>query len=167
MSATMARYALYYAPRADEALANAASQWLGWNPEGGRARRLLFSSGFSPERLVEIMGLQRGPAVLVGEGLKVPALLRLAARARCRPAKTLLEPLRAIKDAHELRMLEEAASNADRVIEQTADFVQPGRTEVEIEGFVFERFAALGDSETWAIVASGPHSALPHHHSGS
>jgi Xaa-Pro aminopeptidase len=119
------------------------------------------------DRLVQIMGLGRGPAVLVGEGLRVPALLRLAARARCRPAKTLLEPLRAIKDAYEIRMLEEAAANADRVIEQTADFAQPGRTEVEIEGFVFERFAALGDSETWAIVASGPNSALPHHHSGA
>ncbi len=54
MTEAAARYALYYAPRPDEALAMAASQWLGWNPEGGRVRRLHLSSGFSLDRLVEI-----------------------------------------------------------------------------------------------------------------
>jgi len=49
-----ARYALYYAPRPEEGLATAASQWLGWNPEGGRARRLAFSSGLDAERLAEL-----------------------------------------------------------------------------------------------------------------
>jgi Xaa-Pro aminopeptidase len=116
------------------------------------------------DRLVRVMGLARGPAVLVGEGLRVPELLRLAAQARCRPARTLLAPLRAIKSADEIRLLETAAAHADRVIEQTADFLAPGRSEVEVAGFVFEQFAALGDSETWAIVASGPNSAIPHHH---
>lgn len=49
------RYALYYAPRPDEGLAIAASQWLGWNPDGGRAHRLLpRSSGIDPERQAEI-----------------------------------------------------------------------------------------------------------------
>jgi putative phosphonate metabolism protein len=48
------RYALYYAPRADEELAVAASQWLGWNPEGGRTRPRLVSPLFSPDRLAEI-----------------------------------------------------------------------------------------------------------------
>jgi len=48
------RYALYYAPRADEELAIAAGQWLGWNPEGGRARPRLVSSLFSLDRLAEI-----------------------------------------------------------------------------------------------------------------
>ena len=48
------RYAVYYAPRADEGLAVAASQWLGINPEGGRLRRQPLLSGFSPERLAEI-----------------------------------------------------------------------------------------------------------------
>ena len=48
------RFAVYYAPRADEGLAAAASQWLGINPEGGRLRRQPLLSGFSPERLAEI-----------------------------------------------------------------------------------------------------------------
>jgi putative phosphonate metabolism protein len=48
------RYAVYYAPRADEGLAIAAAQWLGINPEGGRLRRQPTLSGFAPERLAEI-----------------------------------------------------------------------------------------------------------------
>jgi putative phosphonate metabolism protein len=48
------RFAVYYAPRADEGLAVSASQWLGINPEGGRLRRQPLVSGFSPERLAEI-----------------------------------------------------------------------------------------------------------------
>ena len=49
-----ARYALYYAPRPEEGLAVAASQWLGWNPEPGRARTVPLSSGIDPERLGEL-----------------------------------------------------------------------------------------------------------------
>ena len=54
MSEDLPRYALYYAPRPEEGIAVAASQWLGWNPAGGRARRLPLSSGLDPQRLVEI-----------------------------------------------------------------------------------------------------------------
>src|SRR6185295_10129373 len=64
-----------------------------------------------------------------------------------------------------LKLMEEAASNADHVMEEAADFMRPGMTEREIEKFILDRFAALGDSDAWAIVASGPNSALPHHHS--
>jgi putative phosphonate metabolism protein len=50
----MQRYALYYAPRPEEALAVAASQWLGWNPDSGRARPLPVLSALHPERQAEI-----------------------------------------------------------------------------------------------------------------
>lgn len=48
------RYALYYAPRPEEELAVAASQWLARNPETGRALSLPRSSGIDPGRLAEI-----------------------------------------------------------------------------------------------------------------
>ena len=48
------RYALYYAPRPEEGLAAAASQWLGWNPDPGRGRRVPLSSGIDAQRLAEI-----------------------------------------------------------------------------------------------------------------
>lgn len=54
MSEDRPRYALYYAPRPEEGLATTASQWLGWNPDGGWARRLALASGFSGDRLAEI-----------------------------------------------------------------------------------------------------------------
>ena len=54
-SGELARYALYYAPRAEEALAVAASRWLGRNAETGEARDILPVPGISYERLSEIV----------------------------------------------------------------------------------------------------------------
>jgi putative phosphonate metabolism protein len=48
------RYALYYAPRPDEALAGVANQWLGVNAETGRARPRPAIVGLPAERLEEI-----------------------------------------------------------------------------------------------------------------
>jgi len=54
------RYALYYAPRAEEGLAVAAGQWLGITPEGGRPRQRPAAPGFSSDRLAEITAEPRG-----------------------------------------------------------------------------------------------------------
>jgi len=113
--------------------------------------------------LARRMSLARRPRVLVGEGLRVAPLLRLAAEAACVPAAAALAPLRAVKDAEEIRLLEEAARHADIIVEATADFMRPGMSEIEVARFVTDRFWAAGDHEPWVIVASGPHSALPHH----
>ena len=115
------------------------------------------------EVLVRRMDLARRPHVLVGEGLRVALLLRLAAAAPCAPASGAIAPLRAVKDAEELRLLGEAARHADAIVEETADFMRPGLSEIEVGRFVTDRFAAAGDRDSWVIVASGPHSALPHH----
>lgn len=48
------RYALYYAPRSEEGLATAASRWLGWNPDGGRAQPRPHLNGIDANRLAEI-----------------------------------------------------------------------------------------------------------------
>jgi Xaa-Pro aminopeptidase len=115
------------------------------------------------ERLIRRMDLARGPLVLVGEGLRIAPLLRLAAYARCRPAGAALADLRAIKDAEELRRLAAAAEHADAIVEETADFMRVGMSEREVATFALARFDAAGDRDAWAIVASGPNSALPHH----
>jgi Xaa-Pro aminopeptidase len=115
------------------------------------------------ERLARRIDLTRRPTVLVGEGFRVAPLLRLAAEAACRPASTVLAPLRASKDADELDALARAAKNADRVVEEIADRLRPGMTEREVARLAMDRFVALGDTEPWAIAAFGPHSALPHH----
>ena len=115
------------------------------------------------QRLGARIGLERRPQVLVSDGLRTATLLRLAAEAACRPAGLVLEPLRAIKDADELDHLAAAGAHADRVVEETADWMRAGMTERQVARQVVERFEALGDTDVWAIVASGPNAALPHH----
>jgi putative phosphonate metabolism protein len=53
-SVPVPRYSLYYAPRAEEGLAVAASQWLGRNAETGLSRPLKSVSSFTAERLAEL-----------------------------------------------------------------------------------------------------------------
>ena len=115
------------------------------------------------ERLARRLDLSRRPRVLVGEGLRVTPLLRLAAAAPCAPATTALAPLRAVKDPDEIARLEQAARHADAIVEEVADAMRPGMTETEVARLVTERFLAAGDTDPWTIVASGPNSALPHH----
>lgn len=50
-----ARYALYYAPRAEEPLAVAASRWLGRNADTGETRDPVPVSGITPDRLSAIV----------------------------------------------------------------------------------------------------------------
>ncbi len=54
-SAERPRYALYYAPRPEEALAVAASRWLGRSPDSGEARDITPIEGISRERLSEMV----------------------------------------------------------------------------------------------------------------
>jgi len=126
---------------------------------------LIWDDGEDPlARLAARAGLAKRSSLLLGDGLRVPHVLRLAAMADCRPAAEVLAPLRAAKDAAELELLAEAGRHADEVVEAAADFARPGMTEREIARFVADRFDALGDTDAWVIVASGPNSALPHHH---
>jgi|SRR6267378_664739 len=114
-------------------------------------------------RLARRLSLATGPAVLLADGLRITPLLRLAAQARCRPAGAALADLRASKDEDELRRLAVAGQHADAIVEETADFMRVGMTEREVAAFAISRFDAAGDSGAWAIVASGPNGALPHH----
>ncbi len=114
-------------------------------------------------RLERRLELGRRPRILLGEGLRVEPLLRLAAAASLEPAGALLAPLRAVKDAGELALMAQAARNADQVVEAAADTLRPGMTEREVARFSIARFETLGDSEPWAIVASGPNGSFPHH----
>ena len=115
------------------------------------------------ERLASRLELESHPALLLGEGFRVGQVLRVASATACRPAADVVAPLRAVKDAGEIGSLEAAARHADQIVEQAADHMRPGMSERELERFVLQRFDALGDSAPWAIVASGPNSAHPHH----
>jgi len=80
------------------------------------------------------------------------------------PAGGLVESLRVVKDADELRAIREAAALADDVYEHLCGQGLVGRTErdvaLELEGFMRERGAEGPSFPT--IVAGGAHGALPH-----
>lgn len=115
------------------------------------------------DRMMQRMAPAAGASVLIGEGLRVAPMLRLAQRVRLAPAATCLGPLRAIKEADEVARLADAGRHADRVVEEAADFARPGMTERQVARFAIDRFESLGDTDPWVIVAGGPHAALPHH----
>jgi len=108
--------------------------------------------------------------ILVSDGLRAAFLLGLQGvlgHDRWGLASALLAPLRRSKDADELVLMREAAEAADRVIEAIAAGPVIGRTEADVASEVRERLVDEGhDSAEFAIVASGPNSASPHHGPG-
>jgi Xaa-Pro aminopeptidase len=94
-------------------------------------------------------------------------LLRLQAAlpgATFASATSVLRTLRMTKDADEVALLRLAAEAADRVVDQIAAGRLVGRTEADVAAEVRERLLAEGhDHAEFAIVASGPNSASPHH----
>lgn len=105
--------------------------------------------------------------LLVSDRLWATHLLRLQAAlpdAAFGLASTVLSPLRAIKDAEEIELLRRAAHAADRVVEKIAAGHLVGRSEADISAEVRDRLVAEGhDEAAFAIVASGPNGASPHH----
>jgi Xaa-Pro aminopeptidase len=88
-------------------------------------------------------------------------------RARFVDAAPVLAPLRIIKDDDEMEALRKAARAADTVADQLGDVRFSGRTERDLAREIGERLIAEGhDSVSFAIVASGPNGASPHHEPG-
>ena len=110
---------------------------------------------------------EAGLRIAVSDDLPARHLLRLENRlagATFELASPLLGGLRIVKDADEIARLTEAAHAADRVVAQIAAGRLVGRTEADVAREVRERLIAEGHEEAhFAIVASGPNSASPHH----
>lgn len=115
-------------------------------------------------------GTSSPPRFLLSDGLRaafVLGLQRVLPDASWGLASTILGPLRRSKDGEELALLRAAAAAADRVIEAIARARLLGRTEADVAREVRERLVDEGhDTAEFAIVASGPHSASPHHEPG-
>ena len=93
-------------------------------------------------------------------------------RRRCRetgflPASRVTGPLRAQKDAAEIDALRAAARVVDAVAVAMRDRPFAGRTEADISRELVERILEGGhERANFAIVASGPNAASPHHEPG-
>ena len=84
--------------------------------------------------------------------------------AECKPASALLTGLRAGKDAEEIRAMVAAQRIAERALEETLAFLEPGKTEKEIAAYLEYSMLRLGAEKKSfdTIVASGPNSSRPH-----
>ena len=128
----------------------AAVQWLAAQvaTEGATV-----SVGFDPAH-TSVMELERLKAALPS-GMKRKLLV---------PVKSLVEPLRWVKDEDELAIMAEAAKLGDRLFEHMLGFIKPGLSEVAVAAEL-EYQARVRGAEGMSfesIVASGARSALPH-----
>ncbi|GHH96955.1 M24 family metallopeptidase [Neobacillus kokaensis] len=80
------------------------------------------------------------------------------------PIAGVIEKLRLIKTDAEIKIIKEAADIADAAFKHILDFIQPGKTEMEVSNELefFMRKAGATSSSFDTIVASGVRSALPH-----
>ena len=80
----------------------------------------------------------------------------------------LVENIRAVKDAHELTMLQNVIDISDKAMETVIPTLQAGQTEREISWMMEKAMREFGaDSLSFdTIVASGPNGAMPHHRAG-
>ena len=106
--------------------------------------------------------------VAVSDTMLAMHLLRLQTtlgpHVRCTLASSVLRDLRMIKDDDEIALLRLAAEAADRVVATIAAGRLVGRTEADVAREVRERLLDEGhETAMFAIVASGPNSASPHH----
>jgi Xaa-Pro aminopeptidase len=120
------------------------------------------------ERIVGVPpGASDGPRFGVSATLWAVHLLGLQATlpaARYEPATAVTRTLRMVKDPAEIELLRLAAQAADRVVNQIATGRLVGRTESDVADEVRRRLLAEGhEHAAFAIVASGPNSASPHH----
>lgn len=78
-------------------------------------------------------------------------------------------PLRAVKDAHEIDMLQRAGAAVDRIAAelQSGAIALIGRTEAEVSAELGRRIVDEGHARVnFAIVAAGANAASPHHEAG-
>lgn len=86
------------------------------------------------------------------------------------PASHVTGDLRAVKDATEVAALRAAARSADEVARalQGGEIALEGSSEAEVSAELARRLLEAGHSEVnFAIVASGPNAASPHHEAGA
>lgn len=83
------------------------------------------------------------------------------------PADSLIAPLRQRKSAEEVEALARAAAQADRAMQAAVNACQPGGTEASVAWATETAFRQDGaEAVDFTLIAAGPNSAYPHHHSG-
>ena len=119
--------------------------------------------------LAGIAGAAASGTIAVNDDLWSVFLLRLQEampQARWIEAAGLLRPLRMLKDAAEVATMAEVARRTDETWEEFIRQPVAGLTELEAKDRLEAALKARGVTPAFCIVASGPHSASPHHNAG-
>lgn len=140
-------------------------------PRGGLVAIRTWEETDDPHALVAGLVGESKPlgsgGIAVNDSLPAGHVLRLQdalSGARFVLGSTVMSELRVVKDADEIELLRTAARAADRVVDQIAGGRLIGRTEAEVSREVRDRLVDEGhDAAEFAIVASGPNAASPHH----
>jgi Xaa-Pro aminopeptidase len=151
-------------PRLEQAAALA-----GGAPAAGITKLLTWTETENPIELVveELANAHGTGELLASDWLPAMFVTRLQAAlpgARFGLASRVLSPLRQIKDADEVAMLRAAAEAADRTVARIFAGQLVGRKEADVAAEVRTILVEEGhETADFAIVASGPNSASPHH----
>ena len=94
--------------------------------------------------------------------------LNVAPKAVYSDASEVVDGLRAVKSKEEIKVMEESASLADRVVKKIIESCAVGSSEKEIASLIELEFRKRGVESIpfRPIVASGPNGAFPHHRAG-
>ncbi|MHA7874158.1 M24 family metallopeptidase [Roseivivax sp.] len=82
-------------------------------------------------------------------------------------AGALVGKLRMVKDAEEYAALKASARANDQAMQAGIAALRPGVTEKEVAQAIQDAFAAQGAQVAFALCASGPNGAYPHHSTGT
>ena len=116
-----------------------------------------------------LVAARLGDATAVGLSDRMWALMTLRLRAalpgaRQELASLALRELRSVKSAQEVAALLAAGEAIDLVHAQVPGWLRPGRSEREVSAQISDAIVAAGHATAdFAIVASGPNAASPHH----
>jgi Xaa-Pro aminopeptidase len=119
-----------------------------------------------------LVAARLGPARSVGLSDRMWAMMTLRLRAALPGAEqalasVALRALRIRKSAAEIAALRDAGEAIDRVHARVPGWLLPGRTEREVAADICDAIVAEGHARAdFAIVASGPNAASPHHGAG-
>jgi Xaa-Pro aminopeptidase len=119
-----------------------------------------------------LVAARLGPAARVGLSDRMWAMMTLRLRAALPGAEQVLasvalRALRIRKSAAEIAALRDAGEAIDRVHARVPGWLEPGRTEREVAADICDAIVAEGHARAdFAIVASGPNAASPHHGAG-
>ncbi len=147
---------------ADQADAHTSFQSLRWTDDAGPTPVL--------QQALDDLRIREG-TVLAADGIMqarhLLLLQEVAKPARVVNGEAIMTPLRIVKSSFEIAQLAKAASQADQALQAGIERCEPGVTEQEIADVIASAFQTNGAEQVdFTIVASGPNSAFPHHHSG-